>query len=240
MRNFDEDASQSARGSEECRSSAINVVRDSLTAQCAPTRSGSAPFPSRARRSAGRRRIGERPRCAAPADRADRRRGPRPADVERQMRPRPAIPRRPRRSARRVSRKSPALGGEIDQPVQFGGHAAARHHAPLDPSAAVGERQRNLELVERRSAEAHVSPDVDRPAPAAAQRLLQVDAEDGAVRRLERGRSGRGSRSRRRAKRRTASTANCAPPLPVIERAGRNWRSRRRGPRRRVRRVRSS
>ena len=56
----------------------------------------------------------------------------------------------------------------------------------LDPRPAVVERERNGELVERRSAEPHVAGDVDRAALAAAQRLLQVDADDPAVRSLER------------------------------------------------------
>ena len=49
--------------------------------------------------------------------------------------------------------------------------------AALDPSAAIVQRQRNVELVERGSAEPHVALDVDWPAPAAAQGLLQVSAQ---------------------------------------------------------------
>ena len=66
----------------------------------------------------------------------------------------------------------------------------AGHHGALDPGAAVFQRERNVDLVERRSAEAQVSLDVDRPATAAAQRLLEVDAENGAIRRFERRRPG--------------------------------------------------
>ena len=86
--------------------------------------------------------------------------------------------------------QSPTLGDEIDKPVQFGGHTVARHHAASDPSAPVVQRQRNVELVKRCSPEAQISLDVDRPAAAAAQGLLQVDAENGAIRRFERRRSG--------------------------------------------------
>ena len=66
------------------------------------------------------------------------------------------------------------------------------HRAALDCGAAVVEAERTDELVERRSAEAHVARDIDRTALAAPQRLLQVDADDAAVGRLERRRPGQG------------------------------------------------
>ncbi len=89
---------------------------------------------------------------------------------------RAAIPGRPRPSAPHRG-ANPNLGEQVDEPVQLGGHAAARDCAALDPSAAIVQRQRNVELVERGSAEPHVALDVDRPAPAAAQGLVQVSAQ---------------------------------------------------------------
>src|SRR3984957_18097225 len=130
-----------------------------------------------------RRRISARVVWAV-TDRADRRRGPRTGDVERQaggvlgfLASRVRLD--------RVDAQSPTLGDELDEPAEVGGHAMAGHHAPLDLSAAVGERQRNVDLVERRSAKAQVSLNVNRPATAAAQRLLEVDAENGAIRRFD-------------------------------------------------------
>ncbi len=90
----------------------------------------------------------------------------------------------------RMDLQCPVLAAKIDDPVQAGLHARAGHYAALDLSAAVVEPQRNVEPVERSAADAHVSLDVDGPAAAAAQRLLQIDAENGAIRRLERGCAG--------------------------------------------------
>ena len=171
-----------------------------------------------------RRRIGALASVAACADRADRRRGPRARECRASGGRRPAIPRPAASVCTASSRKAQLWATRSISPSR----RAVTPWLVIAPRSTrarpCGERQRNVELVERRSAEPHVAPDVDRPAPAAAQRLLQVDAEDRAVRRLERRCSGRGSRSPRRAKRRRPRRRSCAPPRPVVERAGRNWR----------------
>src|ERR1700728_2650181 len=191
--NFSEYTSESACRSERFRSFAVNVAGAlrSTTNSLAPRRR--LPFRGRhcpTRGAAGgasarRRRLGLAARLGsiALADRPDRRRRPRPVDVERQM---GGVLRFLAGGVRldRIEAQCPLLGDEIDEPFQSSAHAAAGQRATLDPSAAVVEAQRDGELVERRSAEAHVAPDVDRPALAAAQRLLEVDADDAAVRRL--------------------------------------------------------
>src|ERR1700693_4030119 len=81
----------------------------------------------------------------------------------------------------RINLQSPAFVDAPYEPVESSLHAVARHDAALDLSAPLVDRQGRLDCVERRTAKAHDSLDVDRLAMAAAQRFLEVDAEDGAI-----------------------------------------------------------
>ena len=89
----------------------------------------------------------------------------------------------------RIEAQCPLLGDEIDEPFQSAALTPPLVSAPRSIWARPLSRLNETAACRTPSAEAHVAPDVDRPALAAAQRLLEVDADDAAFRRLQRRRS---------------------------------------------------